>query len=217
MPDIQTQDGLLDIISLGCVLEFATPLSRTRYADNYDQGTDEACSDYTEESQARSWFRVIMKMFAARYMALIDGRIIHLSYVWHRVMVGFAAALVNHMKAKKGIVKMEPGVTPGTVEKALRVHLSLDHPHLVTPFDAALKSTPAHTSLTWDGPTITIVPKSRTCHQLLRAAGFPEERDLVTWPLRAVGVRGLHETVDKYYKGPWSEEGLGHDQTKQSV
>lgn len=203
MPDMQTEDGLLDVIGLGCVLEFHTALSRARYTRNYDPGTDKACFDYTEESLARTWFRVIMKMFATKCTLVIDHRIVHPSYLWHQVMIGFAAAVVNHMKAKQKDVILSPGVTPATVEKALRAHLALDHPHLVTSFDAALKATPAHTSLTWDGPHIQIISKSSAFLQLLHAVGIPEQEDLVTLPLRAVGVRGPQEIVNKYYKGVW--------------
>lgn len=214
MPDIRKPDGLLDIIALGCVLEFTTALSRARYNKNYDASTDEECAVRMQENQARTWFRVLMKVFATKYYVLTSNNFVHASYVWHSVMVGFAAAVVTHMKEKKNIVKMSPGVTPTAVENALRLHLAEDHPHLVAAFDAALRGMP-QTMLTWpSGVAFEVIPKSPSCDHLLRALGIQEERVVpgTGLALHAPDVNTAGENVaSRYYRGVWPGEDLPHD------
>lgn len=208
---MEEEEGLLDMIAVGCVLEFATALSRTRYAPEYDPNSDEACEEHSQESQARTFFRVIMKTFATKYGLFIDDKMVHPSYLWQHILVGFAAAVVAHMHAKKKVVVMAPGVSPGTVEDALRLHLQVDHPHLLAPFNAALGEDPPRKALSWDGPPINIAPKTSAYEQLLQAVGIREKLDLAKWPIRVAGVDSGIEGVDKYYQTEWPGEASDHD------
>lgn len=203
-----TVDGLLDIIAVGCVLEFGHALSRARYARTYDPSSDDACEEFAQDIQARTFFRVIMKVFATKFGLLIDNKIVHPSYLWQRILVGFAAAVVTHMVAKGDVAPMAPGMTPTTVQEALRLHLQVDHPHLVAPFNAALEEDPSRKSLTWDGPDIIILPKTNAFQQLLRAARIREQLDLKNWPIRHPGIASGIEAVDQYYLAEWPAQPL---------
>lgn len=204
-----TEDGFLDVIALGCVLEFTTALTRIRYHPRYNPDTAEAEANYAEESQARTWFRVIMKIFATKYGTLVAGNIVHPSYILHRSLVGFAAAVVTHMKAQDGMLEPFEGGSASTVASKLRLHLKVDHPHLVAPFNAALKVQPPITSLSWDGGRIQIMPKTDEFDKLVQAVGIPEPLDLVERPLHPVG-RSLTEiaALNKYFQGSWNGDNL---------
>ncbi|KZP21008.1 hypothetical protein FIBSPDRAFT_891401 [Athelia psychrophila] len=131
VPDMKTQDDLLDVITLGCVLEFTTALRSDRYGDDYNPSSDLVASDLEQENLARTWFRVIMKTLASRFFTVIEGTIVHTSYIWESVLVGFAAAVVRHMKSKQKVVEQVHSRGPKEVATALSLHLELDHLHLI--------------------------------------------------------------------------------------
>lgn len=54
VPDMRTQDGFLDVVALGCVLEFATALDRARYDERHDPSSQQARAAITRENQART-------------------------------------------------------------------------------------------------------------------------------------------------------------------
>lgn len=156
MPDIRTADGLLGVIAVGCVLEYAAALDRDRYLSAYDPQTN--IPQLTEEGHARTRFRVIMKTFGIRYTTSIGGITVHPYYIWNRILVRFGAALATYMQTARGKAPKVPGVEPASVTAAVRAHLRSDHPHLVPCFEQDLKDRP--TTLTWDGPQIIITPRS---------------------------------------------------------
>lgn len=211
---MRTQDGLLDVIALGCVLEYSTALSRARYHAKYDSGTDEECAVRVQENQARTWFRVIMKVFGQKHQILSGTTMVDASYVWHTVMVGFALAVVTHIKAKNVVVPLEPGVNSGTVETAFRLHLREDHPHLLPAFDAGIlqQSWPC---LTWPSTVpLEVIPKTSSSHHLLRALGISEQREIPDMPAQLSFTHRAtrpKSDVNKYYTGVWPGEDLPND------
>lgn len=200
---MRTQDGLLDVIALGCVLEFATALRSDRYGADYDPSSASVAADLQQENLARTWFRVIMKTFASKFFTVIEGTIVHASYIWESVMVGFAAAVITHMRAKHDDVEQVPGRGPEEVAMALYSHVAFDHPHLLEPLHRASAETPARTSLTWNGPAIQIKRKTPAFYPMLRAIGVSEELDWEGFPLR---LEGTSRVMNKYYAGGWRAE-----------
>lgn len=202
---MRRQDGLLDFIGVGCVVEFATALNRERYAEGYDPTLTSSVEDLAGECQARTMFRVIMKTFATKFTTVIKGKVVHPSYVWQKILVQFAAAVVAHMEARSDEAEGSPGRTPIAVQEALRRHLQLDHPHLVAPFDAALKEDPKPASLTWDGPRIKIRRKGPVFDKVMGAMGAVEALDWDERRLQPIGEHSGTKEVDEYYKGVWRE------------
>lgn len=178
VPNMRERDGLLDVIAVGCVLEFTTALSRNRYEANYDPSSDDACALRAEEHQGRTWFRVLMKVFGRQYAVTRDDHtILHISSVWQALLVRFAVAVVNYMREKEEVVKLVEGMNATTVQDALRLHLSEDHPHLVQPFDIAVEDDDI-TLLTWEEETLAIIRKSGSAHHLFSALGICEDQEL---------------------------------------
>lgn len=201
MPDLSTRNGLLDVIALGCIVEFTTALTRSRYDDAYDSSTDDECALRMEENRSRTYFRVLMKVFATKYHVFAGDTLVHASYIWQTILVRFASALVKHCQAKEKSVDLAPGMTPAAVEQAVRLHLQEDHPHLIAPFDTALKA--GNVGLTWDpAVALEIVPKSRSSLHLLR-----------TWRIQEADLdrNDASATVNDYYRGVWEGENMPHD------
>lgn len=186
---MRTPEGFFVVVALGCVLKFATPLRRDRYGPDYDPLSNTVAYDLEEENLARMWFRVIMKTFATKYLIVIKDTIIHTSYIWESVIVGFAAVVVTHMKHMKSVVEVDKGRTPENVAKALTWHLQQDYSHLVQPLIRALVGPDICTSLTWNRPPIEIKRKTYyVFYPMLCAVGLVEAVDWEGAPLHAEGV-----------------------------
>lgn len=78
---MRRQNGLLDVIALCCVLKFATALVVDRYGDGYDPYSHLVLANLQQDNLARSWFRGIMKSFSTKFFTVIEGKIIHSSYI----------------------------------------------------------------------------------------------------------------------------------------
>lgn len=213
VPDMRTQDGFLDVVALGCVLEFTTALDRTRYHARFDSSSQEASAARTRENQARTWFRVLMKVFSSRYSVHLEGQLVHPSGIWHSVLVGFAAALVNSITEKAEDLVFEPGVSPEAVRNAVRDHLQQDHPHLLAPFEQRLMRKPKDImNLTWTGPAFDVIRKTATFNAITRVLGIAEDG-------RYIGVHpGIHTaapTLNRYYDRIWPGEELDDDNVEE--
>lgn len=212
---MHTQDGLLDVLAVGCILEFTTALDRARYDTSYDRSSPEVYAAEAKENQARAWFRLLMKVYGTKYVLMIGREIVHPSYLWHSVMVSFAAALVGYVAAKANEVEFHPGVSPATVKAAVHDHLKQDHPHLLGPFENELVKKGRATALTWDGPAFQVICKTKTFSPLIRALGVTENRELASRPLypehipgKRYNAQGAKENLNRYYDGIWPGEDL---------
>ncbi|KZP25476.1 hypothetical protein FIBSPDRAFT_887999 [Athelia psychrophila] len=91
--------------------------------------SDSVASDLEQENLAGTWFRVMMKTFTSRFFTVIEGTIIHTSYIWESILVGFATAVVRYMESKQKVVQQVHTRGPKEVATALSLHLELDHLH----------------------------------------------------------------------------------------
>lgn len=206
IPDIRHEVGLLDVVALGCVLEFATALNRFRYHSKYDADDQGAIQDLEQESLSRTFFRVIMKTFGHRYVLNIGGALVHPAHVWQSILVRFAVVIVGYMNLKAKEVRKEPGLTPEALEKQLRLHFQTDYPHLLPAFNAALSDAPVPLELLWDGPTIKVIQRTDASQSFLRAAGGMEYRSNRDWPLWRDDLFLNCEPVNKFYEEHWPHE-----------
>lgn len=208
---MRVADGLLDIIALGCVIEFATALNRFRYRGTYDPDAEQTVRVLEQESLCRSLFRVIMKTFGSKYTLNIEGRLTHPAHLWQSILVRFAVVVVGYMKTEERVVKKEPGLTSEKVEKQMRLHLETDHPHLLPAFNAGLKESPPPRELLWDGRPIQIIARPAAMSALLRASGGMEYRDSQDWPLHRDDVILNADSVDAFYEDAWPHEDSDDD------
>lgn len=211
IPDMREEEGLLDVIVLGCVLEFATALNRFCYTQSYNPDDEDTIKDMEQEHLSRTFFRAIMKAFGSRYTLTLDRALVHPTHLWQSIMVRFAVVIVGYMKAKAKEVRKEPGFTPKALEKQLRLHFQTDHPHLLPAFNAALDDSPRPCELIWDGPTIKVIQRTAAFESFLRAAGGLEFRTHYNWPLCRDDLFLKFQPVNKFYEDDWPHEDSDSD------
>lgn len=194
-------EGLLDVIALGCILEFSTALNRLRYRPDYNPLTDNA--ERSEEEHARTRFCVIMKIFGEQFVTSIDqAGLVHSSYIWKRLIVCFAAAVVTYRTARNDVVPDQPGMTTASITAAFRAHLEADHSELLPCFEEDLKK--ALDCLSWDGPQITITPRNESTNPLQSAMGMGEMTDIDVYPGPLYPKKD--DNGDEGTDSAWSEE-----------
>lgn len=205
VPDMRTQDGLLDVLALGCVLEFSTALDPARYSDAHDPSSTEALATITRENHARTMFRVLLRTFASKYTILLYGELVHPSSIWEAVLVNFAVGMVNTITRRAAQVTFDRGVSPKTVLAAVRHHLQDCKPHLVGPFDDRLTGNKDDLHLSWNGVPFEIIRKGAYWDLTLSVMDLHEER-----PSFGLGIlyNALNAvpTVNRYYDNIWSDE-----------
>lgn len=205
IPDMRTQDGFLDVVTLGCVLELNTPLDRARYNERHDPSSPQARAAITQENQARTMFRVLMKVFSTKYTIQVEGQLVHPSCVWHAVLVSFAVGIVNCITTKAHKLVFEPGVSPAAVRVAVRDHFRRDHPHLVDSFDARLDLHKQDVHLSWQGPAFDVIRKGDNFEAITSALGIAEHK--LSFDLGDIYSRDTSpDSVNRYYDGIWAGE-----------
>ncbi|KAF7965100.1 hypothetical protein HWV62_45719 [Athelia sp. TMB] len=206
IPDMRTHNGLFDVIVLGCVIELVAVLDRMRYVTGYREDTEEKLRDLEQESQARTFFRVIMKTFATQFFIRVGSELEHPALFWQRHLVRFAVVVVAHMKVQSKVVRKEPGLTAAAVEGRLRFYFQTDYPHLLPAFNAALENDQHSRELDWPGPQIRVMRRTDGSLPLMRMAGVKEYRSGAAWPLERASDTMIDGPVNKLYAGHWPHE-----------
>lgn len=175
VPDMSTQEGILDIIALGNLLEFSVALSQQHYAGLLGP---EAIA---EQNAARWRYRVLMNWFGSKYATLIGDEWIHPSYLVNRLLVEFAAALVVY---KRAMVNGAPEVKicdPSSFQDAIAAHLETDHPSLVPVWEELITQTEG--LFYWSGPAIKIRERTAEFKLFLRLSPDGELSQLANRPI----------------------------------
>jgi hypothetical protein len=89
VPDISTADGLLDLISVGCLVELSQALDERTYT----KGTIPE-DDQDEIDAATTWYCLFIQWYAARFVIVTNNEWINPHYIFKRCLVDFAATMV---------------------------------------------------------------------------------------------------------------------------
>lgn len=212
VPNMLTHCGVFDVINLGCIVELNAALDRARYKSDYREDDEKKLRDLEQESQSRTFFRVIMKTFASKYFLKVGPTVEHPTLIWQSHLVKFAVVVLGYMKAKFNIVRKEPGLTPEALETRLRLHFQTDHPHLLPAFNAAITDIPAPRELDWAGPPVRVLRRTNVSMPLLRASGSGERRKGFHWPLHRSDDQLNQAPVDAFYEGAWPHDDSDDDE-----
>jgi hypothetical protein len=154
--DITTTQGLLDIIALGNIIEFATALDLRTYQHIV---LDEEEQLEIEASMAR--YRYFIRWFSKKFGLLMDNKWICPSYLFKRRLASFGASVCAYFTDQHATTQRQsrlPGITPLQVKKMFRQHIQRCWADLIPIFDKLLVSPSAF--LYHTGPTIRIVRKT---------------------------------------------------------
>jgi hypothetical protein len=172
IPDVTTPEGLLDIVSVGNILEFSAV---------FEPASRRGLKEVVEERNLAMWrYRLFQRWFNSRYIIEIDGENVNPSYIFHRSLVDFGVAL--YFYAKRWESHAEIGLTPVKLRELIVNHIRMDWQYLSTIFLDLLSQDLSNShSLRWRGPNFTIVPRPQHGVDEMREwSGHPIYREDLT-------------------------------------
>jgi hypothetical protein len=147
IPDISTQEGLLDVIMLGNLLEFSKAFA----------GKSKANSESEEQDVARFRYRRFMAWFADHHLIATDSLLVNPFYIFYRSLIEFGSSLSAY---KSVWSESNPrGQSAALFQRHILEHVENQWPRLVPRFQQLLDS-PTRL-FTWSGPTFTIWRRDR--------------------------------------------------------
>ena len=153
VPDISTEQGLLDVIAVGNILELHKFMDR-RY---YNQHDSLSPSDLEEMTVARWYYRRLQKWFSATYFTSVGDEIVCSISIFQHSLVEFSAAVVNYKSECTHNMPMVTGCSTGKVlMKVFSDFSTSEYPELLECFKFLVDKQEA---LHWTGDPIKIQRK----------------------------------------------------------
>jgi hypothetical protein len=149
IPDITTQEGLLDVIMVGNMLEFASAFSFKYFGSKPP-------ADVIEERNVAMWrYRLFQGWFNRRYILDIGGAGLNPCYLFNRSLLQFGAAICCYMRRWEKKVFL--GITAKQVTGIVLDHIRNEWQDLLVAFEKTLKDDSTKSNwFTWKGPTFRI-------------------------------------------------------------
>jgi hypothetical protein len=134
MIDIMSVDGLLDMIAVGNIIEFANALDHRSYSNDIVDA-----DEYLEREAAITRYHTFIAWFSDRFGLLINGSTwVNPSYLFKRRLISFGATLGEYVTHEHSIVqKLDhiDGFSHGAVKRKIRKHIQHIWPGLLPAFD----------------------------------------------------------------------------------
>jgi hypothetical protein len=183
VPDISTADGLLDLISVGCLVELSQALDECTYT----QGT--ILDDEQDEIDAATTrYRLFITWYAARFVIIMNNEWINAHYIFKRRLVDFGATMVRYVREQSTDTHACPDLprhqlTAAKMAKLIQLHLSSGWSDLLYPF--LIAKTDASPYLYYTGPKIELRRLTPLLRLQLRALNYKEQHDFSLAALNA--------------------------------
>jgi hypothetical protein len=152
IPDVRTENGLMDIIALGNILELATVLDRRCYMSSGLHWTERL-----EMGASRMMYRQLQSIIALNFVLCVDGQPIRPSAIFQRSLVEFAAAVVVYKEDMHAARKI-PSCSPAKVKEKMVTLFRSNYPELLPNLLGHIDRRSQH--LNWTGPTISIMMRT---------------------------------------------------------
>jgi hypothetical protein len=188
--DVTCQDGLLDMISLGCLIEFSIALDSRLYADPEESIPDDE-RDEIDATQAR--YRRFITWYQDRFFLVIEGQYINPAYIFHRRLLDFASTLILYVRSQRRDFHRaavdKHNLTEDSLTKHLVTQINLAWPDLKEAFFEIRKS-PNH-RLYYDGPAFEIRVRPQDWKERFAALGLVERNEWSQAPLQVSALKAL--------------------------
>jgi hypothetical protein len=153
IPVISTQEGLLDVVAVGSLLEFSTVF------DHHYLGK-KAFQEATEERNVAIWrYRLFQSWFNREFVLDINGENVNPCYIFNICLVQFGVALHSYAKRWKG----SPHLSSASKELAdiILAHIRSELPDLLGTFERSLEDNPSECHwFVWRGPGFQVIPRA---------------------------------------------------------
>jgi hypothetical protein len=155
IPNVMTQQGLLDLIMVGSMLEFAMVFSHKFLGPKPPP-------EVVEEMNVAMWrYRIFRAWFTKQYILEVGGQGLNPSYVFNKCLIQFGGALCSYMKRWEAKVAL--GISARQVKKIVLNHFRKEWQDLLSSFEQLLKEDPSKCHwFTWQGPPFRILPRDET-------------------------------------------------------
>jgi hypothetical protein len=170
VPDVSTPNGLLDVILVGNIIEFADALSRPYYAGKVPKDVLE------EENVARWRYRQLIRWIANNFVLVFENSYVNPWYLVHMSIAQFAATLCAYMETWKMKGNEAKGCTPKKFRLAVFNHLRRQWLGLIPKFDE-LSNDQASPTFAWNGPEFQVLRRNK----LPQGVVFTELADLESY------------------------------------
>jgi hypothetical protein len=148
MPKIESEEGFLNLVIVGNLIELADIINRKSYTHTISAEIRE------EQNIARCRYRRFQIWFAEHFVVFMEDHWISPSYIFQRSLLELSAAIVGYKWDKDGVVKAPAHCTAKAVESAVCRHFQNDWPDLVPKLNELLQTPPSE--FFWTGPKIHI-------------------------------------------------------------
>jgi hypothetical protein len=191
--DVTCQEGLLDMISLGCLIEFSRALDHRMYAVP-EQSIPEDEGDEIDAAQSR--YRRFILWYQDQFFIVINGQHINPAYIFQRRLLDFASTLLLYVQQQETdfhtATPDEHTLTEDSLMVQLHDHISSGWDHLTDAF-LELKKYPSP-RLYYDGPTIEIRAWPHDWKRRFDALGLLEINELPSAPLQVSALKEIHKS-----------------------
>jgi hypothetical protein len=144
--DVTQVDGLLDMIALGNIIEFAVVLDYRTH-----EGIELDDDEYLEREAAMAHYRTFMTWYSKHYGLLINDNWVNASYLVKQQLISFGAILGDYFSKAHSTVQRHDklkGITPSSVKKIIRHHIQESWSSLLPAFDKLVTEPPSFLSYT---------------------------------------------------------------------
>jgi hypothetical protein len=147
VPDITTNDGFLDVVALGNLLELGEFLDRRFHLGKLSK------KDAEEHRISRFNYHSFQKWFLKEYSLVCEQQVVSPSAVFQRSICEFAAALVLYKRRTTDTPRADE-CSPKKFQQLVEGFFANIHPHLSSTLKRLLENEEG--SLHWEGPTFAI-------------------------------------------------------------
>ena len=160
IPDMSSEIELFDVLYLGIFVILSSAFDWRFY-----QGRKPPSALLKEMSNAVLHFHSLLHTFTQRFVLLLEGVPVALSYVFHRLLAEFAAAAVGFSKAVdevNGEGSTDRGITDGIAATTFKAHVEGivegSYMKAFPYFSRCLEQ--GHPNFIWTGPKVQILPRT---------------------------------------------------------
>jgi hypothetical protein len=160
LPDMSSEEGLFDILYLGVFIILSAAFDLRFYQDLKPPS---ALTD--EISNAVAHFYSLLHTFSSRFIIVLEGEPVVITYFLDRMLAEFAAASVIFYKAvRERSGGMESSEEKGVVSSSMFIEhieaiLKQSRPTTFSYYLHCLKR--SHKAFVWTGPNLQILPRSQ--------------------------------------------------------
>ena len=177
--DITNMDELLDLITVGNIIEFASALDHRTYDD-----IPISREEHLEQEFAMTRYHTFIRWFSKQFCLVIGNAVVNVSYIFKRQLISFGVTLGLYVSREHSAVQQVDrmkGITPAAVKKLIRHHIKHFWCDVLPAFDKMVENPSA--VLYYVGPTIEIVAKTPDFLARAQSMTIEEESDFKDAPI----------------------------------